>query len=161
MGVAGCGKTTVAEHVSYWTDLLLLDADKFHSKANKKKMASGVPLEDADRWPWLDKMNAKLREYQRLNLGVVLACSALKRTYRQRLSDGVRVRWIYLRGSRETLLKRLKGRKNHYMKAEMLDSQLRTLEEPSPDEKVTTYEIDGSPSSSERIASLIIARVRK
>ena len=131
MGVSGSGKTTVGQILSGKLGWPLLDADEFHSAANIEKMSNGIPLEDADRWPWLDRMNAELRAREARGDSVLLACSALKQAYRDRISRGVaEIRWIYLKGGFELIRKRLEARKGHYMKAGLLESQFATLEEP-------------------------------
>lgn len=131
MGVSGSGKTTVGQILSGKLGWPLLDADEFHSAANIEKMSNGIPLEDADRWPWLDRMNAALRAREARGESVLLACSALKQAYRDRISRSVaEMRWIYLKGGFELIRKRLEARKGHYMKAGLLESQFATLEEP-------------------------------
>jgi len=132
MGVSGVGKTTVGQILSDKLGWPLFDADEFHSAANIEKMRNGIPLQDADRWPWLDRMNAMLREHEGRSENVLLACSALKQMYRDRLAKGTaELRWIYLKGSFELIRERLEARKNHYMKAGLLESQFATLEEPA------------------------------
>jgi gluconokinase len=118
-------------------------------------MRNGIPLEDADRWPWLDRMNAMLRERDAHGESVLLACSALKQAYRDRLSMGIaEIRWIYLKGGFELIRKRLEARKGHYMKAGLLESQFATLEEP---EDALSLDIDDSPNS---IADSILRRLQ-
>jgi gluconokinase len=131
MGVSGVGKTTIGQILSEKLGWPLFDADEFHSAANIEKMRNGIPLQDADRWPWLDRMNAMLREHEGRGENVLLACSALKQAYRDRLAKGTAgLRWIYLKGSIDLIRQRLEARKNHYMKAGLLESQFATLEEP-------------------------------
>ncbi|MCB1132756.1 MAG: gluconokinase [Verrucomicrobiae bacterium] len=133
MGVAGSGKSTVGLALAEKLGARFVDADDFHPPANVEKMSSGVPLDDADRRPWLDAMRREVIEAATEK--TVLACSALKRTYRKRLGvDGPDVGLVYLAGSRELLWKRISGRDGHFMKPEMLDSQLDALEEPDADE---------------------------
>ncbi len=133
MGVSGSGKTTVGEAVAARFGVPLLEGDQFHPEANIAKMSSGTPLTDEDRWPWLDAIAAAMRDAAD---GVVVTCSSLRRTYRDRLREGAGrpVLFVYLNGSRETLAARLAARKGHFMPASLLDSQLATLEPPSPDE---------------------------
>jgi gluconokinase len=127
MGVAGCGKTTVGLLLAERLGWRFLDADDFHSPANVEKMRSGQPLTDDDRWPWLDRLNGLLRE----NGSAILACSALKQRYRDRIAAGVDdVRWVHLTGSFELIGSRLAARKGHYMPASLLASQFNTLEPP-------------------------------
>ncbi|HEX4984528.1 MAG TPA: gluconokinase [Burkholderiales bacterium] len=131
MGVSGAGKTTVGEALARRTGWPLHDADAFHSAANIEKMSNGIPLQDEDRWPWLDAMHAMLAQHHAQGKSVLLACSALKQKYRDRLArDGLPVRWIYLRGGFDLIRQRLEARKNHYMKAGLLESQFAALEEP-------------------------------
>ena len=131
IGVSGVGKTTIGQVLSDKLGWALFDADEFHSPASIEKMRNGIPLQDADRWPWLDRMNAMLVEKEGRGESVLLACSALKQVYRDRLAKGTAdLRWIYLKGSFDLIRKRLEARKGHYMKAGLLESQFATLEEP-------------------------------
>lgn len=128
MGVAGSGKTTVGRIVAERLGWRFLDADDFHSPENVEKMRSGQPLTDDDRWPWLDRLNGLLRE----DGSAVLACSALRQRYRDRIGAGLDdVRWVHLAGSFELIGSRLAARKGHYMPASLLASQFNTLEPPS------------------------------
>ena len=132
MGVSGAGKTTVGELLSERLGWPLLDADAFHPPANIEKMRSGIPLTDEDRWPWLDRLNGLLKENDSNGASALLACSALKQKYRDRLAAGCSdLRWVYLKGSFELIESRLKARKGHYMKAGLLESQFAALEEPA------------------------------
>ena len=132
MGVSGSGKTAIGEILSEKLGWPLLDADQFHSAASIEKMSNGIPLEDADRWPWLERMNAALREREARAESVLLACSALKQVYRDRLANGLaHLRWVYLKGGFELIRQRLEARKGHYMKAEMVKSQFEALEAPT------------------------------
>ncbi len=131
MGVCGCGKTTVGRALAAKLEWRFLDADDFHPQANVAKMAHGVPLTDDDRWPWLDRVVAELKRHQLAGLHVVLACSALKQAYRDRLAQGGDVRLVYLKGDAATIEPRLAGRSGHFMPASMLASQFAALEEPS------------------------------
>ena len=127
MGVSGSGKSTVGEalaHVLHWP---FLDADDFHPQANVDKMARGEPLTDDDRWPWLDRLAAELAAR---GGNAVLACSALKRAYRERLARAGDVRFVHLHGDRDTIAARLASRQHRYMPATLLDSQFATLEMP-------------------------------
>jgi gluconokinase len=131
MGVSGVGKTTVGEVLAERTGWQLYDADQFHSTKNIEKMRNGIALEDEDRWPWLDGMNAMLLQKQAQHESVLLACSALKQKYRDRLANGCRdLHWVYLKGDFGLIRARLESRKNHYMKAGLLESQFAALEEP-------------------------------
>jgi gluconokinase len=132
MGVSGVGKTTVGELLSRKTGWPLYDADDFHPPANIEKMRSGIPLIDDDRWPWLDRLNTVLREIDQRGGSALLACSALKQRYRERLEQGLtNVRWVHLTGSFELIKQRIDARKGHYMTAKLLESQFAALEAPS------------------------------
>ena len=129
MGVSGSGKSTVGRRLADRLGWAFLDADDFHPPANVQKMASGQPLEDGDRWPWLDILRQQID--RPVEEGAVLACSALRRVYRERLGlDRDDVALVYLHGSRELLTSRLTARAGHFMPAALLDSQLETLEAP-------------------------------
>lgn len=132
MGVSGSGKTTVGKLLSTRLGWPLLDADDFHPPENIAKMRSGIPLADEDRWPWLDRLNDLLKEKALHGENALLACSALKSTYRDRLAAGCsNLRWVHLKGSFELIESRLQARKGHYMKAGLLESQFAALEEPA------------------------------
>lgn len=129
MGVSGAGKSTAAKALAQATGSLFLDADDFHLPEIKAKLQSGTALTDEDRRPWLERLNAELRE--RSGQAIFLACSALKQKYRDRLVAGLpEARIVYLKGSRELIAARLGARKGHFMPASLLDSQFATLEEP-------------------------------
>jgi gluconokinase len=133
MGVSGCGKTTVGRLVARELGYEFLDADDFHPAANVAKMAQGVALTDDDRWPWLDAIVASMRERAARRRGAVIACSALKETYRDRLRRGDasgELRIVYLKGDTATIAPRLGSRSGHYMPASLLASQFAALEEP-------------------------------
>jgi len=131
MGVCGSGKTTVGRKLADALGIRFLDADDIHSPENKKKMGAGIPLTDEDRYPWLASLREIMREHRVSGRRLVLACSALKREYRDILTEGDdRARFIYLKGTPELFRKRMKERRGHYMKESMLASQFETLEEP-------------------------------
>ena len=131
MGVSGAGKSTVAQALAQELNMRYFDADDFHSDVNKAKMARGEPLTDADREPWLNSLADAVNQWQK-EQGAVLACSALKESYRQRLmGDSEAVRLVYLKASYDEIYQRMEQRQNHYMKADMLKSQFATLEEPA------------------------------
>jgi len=133
MGVSGSGKTTLGRRLAARLGYAFIDADDHHPKENVAKMAAGVPLDDADRWPWLDSLNALLRAPAH---DVVLACSALKQAYRARLCRGIDdIRLVYLKGSIEQIRTRLAERRHRYMPASLLESQFAALE--PPDEAIT------------------------
>ncbi|MBD1885818.1 MULTISPECIES: gluconokinase [Microcoleus] len=131
MGVSGSGKTTVGKLLAQSLNWDFRDADDFHPSANIEKMSRGLPLEDADRLPWLLQLQAAIDRWLLENQNVVLACSALKASYREMLCrDQQGVKIVYLKCSFQILAARLTSRENHYMKADLLLSQLDTLEEP-------------------------------
>jgi gluconokinase len=145
MGVSGCGKTTIGTLLSERLGWPLLDADAHHPPANIEKMRSGIPLTDEDRWPWLAQLNDLLKEKASRGESTLLACSALKQKYRDRLADGCGdLRWVYLKGSFALIESRLKARKGHYMKAGLLESQFAALEEP---DDAITVDISSTPEA--------------
>lgn len=153
MGVAGSGKTTVGKLVAERLGWRFLDADDFHSRDNVEKMRSGQPLTDDDRWPWLDRLNGLLRE----DGPAVLACSALRQRYRDRIGAGLDdVRWVHLAGSFDLIGSRLAARKGHYMPASLLASQFGTLEPPSD---ALTIDVADTPEVlAERILTALATR---
>lgn len=131
MGVSGSGKTTVGRRLAEALGWRFRDADEFHSPESVAKMVAGEPLTDEDRWPWLERLRALVEEALEEGEGLVLACSALKRAYRERLVvDPERVKLVLLRGPRELIARRLAERRGHFMPARLLESQLATLEPP-------------------------------
>lgn len=130
MGVTGSGKTTVGKKLAEVLACPFIDADDYHSQANKEKMSQGVALTDEDREPWLADLSVVVKLLGIKSPLSVLACSALKRKYRDLLSASTKVRWIYLKGGRELLNQRLEGRLNHFANPKLLESQLESLEEP-------------------------------
>ncbi len=135
MGVSGSGKTTVGRQLAERLGATFRDGDAFHPKANVAKMSAGMPLTDADRWPWLDAIAAAIRDTPP-EPPLVVTCSALKRAYRERILHGAGrpVAFVFLNGPRKVLAERMAARKNHFMPASLLDSQLAALEPPAPDE---------------------------
>ncbi len=131
MGVSGSGKTTVGEALAEHLGWDFYDADNFHPSENIAKMESGIPLSDSDRAPWLATLHDLISASLKTNHPGVLACSALKAHYRQRLLEGNEdVQIIYLKGSYDLIWSRMSAREEHYMKPHMLQSQFETLEEP-------------------------------
>jgi gluconokinase len=131
MGVTGSGKTTVAEMLAQKHGWEFADADDFHSPANKEKIRQGIPLTDADREPWLQALHARVAEWAAESRNAVLACSALKKSYREEISTGDAPTIVYLRGSYELIASRLRERHEHFADVKILASQFATLEEPS------------------------------
>jgi gluconokinase len=136
MGVSGSGKTKIGTLLAQRMGTVFADGDDYHSAGNKQKMAAGQPLDDADRAPWLAELNGLLRGWHEGGNGGVLACSALKQSYRQTLTAGMPagvVRFVLLDGSRELIAGRLAARRHSYMNPALLDSQIATLERPRGD----------------------------
>lgn len=143
MGVSGCGKSTIGRKLAQRLDGVFLDGDDFHPQANIDKMAAGVPLNDQDRQPWLERLQGELKAYDKTGKTCVLACSALKQSYREILSEGGnRVSFLYLKGTFDQIFTRVNSRKGHFMPPELLQSQFDALEEP---EKAITVSIMDSP----------------
>jgi gluconokinase len=149
MGVSGSGKSTLAGRLASSLGLHMVDGDDLHLPESVAKMAAGIPLEDADRWPWLDRIGQYLREAaEHPAHGRIVACSALKRVYR----DHIRllapsVRFVFLDGEPELIRQRIARRTGHYMRADLLASQLQTLERPQEDESdVITLDIRAAPA---------------
>ncbi len=132
MGVSGSGKTTIGENLAEFLGWEFADADDFHPQENIEKMKAGFPLNDTDRWPWLQKIQDEIKRNLQENTDLVLTCSALKASYREMLLvNEESVKLVYLKGSFELIEERLKARENHFMKAGLLQSQFDTLEEPT------------------------------
>ncbi|PJG86104.1 gluconokinase [Conservatibacter flavescens] len=146
MGVSSTGKTSVGTEVAYRLGIKLIDGDDLHPRANILKMGSGQPLNDDDRAPWLERIrDAAFSLEQKSEVGIIV-CSALKKKYRDLIREGNdHVKFIFLHGDFELVLERMKQRKGHYMKTDMLKSQFETLEYPQADEPdVIPVDIDGS-----------------
>jgi len=157
MGVSGAGKSTIADALAKRTGMTYRDGDDFHPTANIAKMHAGTPLTDADRKPWLTAIAAAIDQAAAAGTQLVIACSALKRAYREVLVHGRSdVRFVYLKGSRALIAERLKARHGHFMPATLLESQFATLEEPGPDEPAIAISID---ASIEAIVDTIVARL--
>jgi gluconokinase len=135
MGVSGCGKSSVGAALGERLGIPYRDGDDLHPAENVEKMRAGIPLSDADRWPWLDRVARVLHD----DAPVIVGCSALRRAYRDRIRSaaGGAVRFVHLTGSREVIATRMAARTGHYMPATLLDSQFATLEPPAPDEALT------------------------
>jgi len=144
MGVSGSGKTTVGQLVAARTDSMFLDADDFHSAENRAKMTAGEPLNDADRAPWLAALRDEITRLNDAGQTVILACSALKESYREQLrAAGSQVVFVHLHGTREQLLARVRQRSEHFFPPSLLDSQLADLEPPSD---ALTLDISATPN---------------
>ena len=148
MGVSGSGKTTVGTLLADMLRVPFADADDLHSAANVAKMAQGIPLTDVDRWPWLRRVGEVLTAADNAGTGLVIACSALRRRYREAiLAVEPRTQFVLLYGTRELLESRMSHRTGHFMPSSLLDSQLDTLERLAADEPGVTVSIDQSPES--------------
>ena len=146
-GVSGAGKTTVGKLLARELGWHFLEADDFHPAANIKKMRSGHPLTDEDRWPWLEALREQIERFLAVEEDAVLACSALKRKYREHLRVSPDVKLIFLRGDFALIEKQLRGRRGHFMNPELLQSQFADLEEPEPDEDALTIELGRTPQA--------------
>lgn len=131
MGVAGSGKTTLGKQLSLALHCPFYDGDDFHSPQARIKMSRGEALTDEDRQPWLEDLNRNMMQWNVQSSRTILACSALKRKYRDLLSRGVEVTWVYLRGDKALIGKRLEERQGHFATVALLDSQFESLEEPT------------------------------
>ena len=161
-GVSGAGKTTVGKLLARELGWRFIEADDFHPAANIEKMRNGHPLTDEDRWPWLDCLRKQIEQLLSARENAVLACSALKRAYRDRLRVSDEVKFVFLRGDYALVEKQLRSRHGHFMNANLLQSQFDDLEEPQPDENVLTIELGRTPEEIvERIeAKLNLGRQR-
>src|ERR1700730_4198708 len=153
MGVSGSGKTTVRQLLAADLGWECADADDYHPAANVEKMRNGIPLTDADRAPWLETLRALIAGWIAAKRNAALACSALKRAYRERLQIGPEVRVVYLKGTPELLRQRLRARVGHFMTERMLESQLAALEEA---EDAVVVDVDRPPAE---IVGEILARL--
>jgi gluconokinase len=158
MGVTGAGKTTIGQLLAEHLGWQFADADDFHPAANVEKMRRGIPLTDDDRWPWLDRLHAEIESWIADGRNAVLACSALKQSYRARLDAGLEaareVRFVYLKGSPALIAERLRERHGHFAGEAILAGQFADLEEPAAGDKdVITVDIDATPEE-------IVAEIR-
>ncbi|MGP3919652.1 gluconokinase [Nonomuraea sp. 10N515B] len=157
MGVSGAGKTTVARGISELTGLRFAEADEFHPEENVARMRAGIPLDDADRWPWLRDLAAWMAARHAEGISTVLACSALKRSYRDVLRQGPpEVEFVHLDGSAELIRDRMTRRTGHYMSAGLLDSQRAILEHLGPEESGIVVEVAVSPAE---LVAAVVARL--
>ncbi len=155
MGVSGCGKSTVGTRLAQRIGATFLDADDFHPPANVARMRAGIALTDAERAPWLDALSARLAAAGAGDESVVLACSALKRSYRDALRRGApALTLVYLTGSTALLAERVGARPGHYMPPTLLPSQLATLEPPGADEQAITLDVVAATDA-------LVAQIRK
>jgi carbohydrate kinase (thermoresistant glucokinase family) len=158
MGVSASGKTVVGEEIARRLHAPFLDGDDYHPPANVKKMSAGIPLTDEDRWPWLDSLARALHEAADRKGVAVGACSALRRAYRDFLTEKAEepIVFVYLDGSYELIDSRIKARKGHFMPESLLRSQFATLEPPAPDENAIAVPIVEAP---DKIAALALKQL--
>jgi len=143
MGVSGSGKTTIGTLVAHELGVEFIDGDSLHPLENVRKMAAGTPLDDDDRWPWLEIVGRTLHEHGERREGLVVACSALKRVYRERIrSQAPSALFLHLDGTVEVLTRRIEGRSGHFMPAALLESQIETLEPLAQEEGGYVLNID-------------------
>ena len=156
MGVSGSGKSVIGAALARALGTDFVEGDDYHSAENVERMASGIPLTDDDRGQWLRSLAARLREAKDAGTGLVMTCSALKRSYRNLLrAEAGELRFVFLRGPRALLAERIAGRRGHFMPPSLLESQLATLEEPAPDEHAWVCDIKESP---EDLVAALVAR---
>jgi gluconokinase len=149
MGVSGSGKSLIGGMLARQLDIAFDEGDDLHPPDNVQRMAAGMPLTDDDRHGWLIAIAARLRAAKRARIGLVVSCSALKRSYRDllRSAGDPDVRFVYLKGTRALLAERMAQRRGHFMPASLLESQLGTLEEPTPDEHPWVCDIREAPGA--------------
>lgn len=156
MGVSGTGKSTIARALSDRLDWVFAEGDEYHPQANVEKMASGRPLVDEDRWPWLQTLTEWTAEREERGENTLLTCSALKRSYRELLREGgPGTYFVHLVGDKGLLLERM-GSREHFMPSSLLESQLDTLEDLGPDERGMVVDVANPP---ERIARMVLAQL--
>jgi gluconokinase len=154
MGVAGSGKSLIGAAFAHALGIEFVEGDDYHSPENVERMSRGVSLTDDDRARWLRSLAARIHEAKDAGTGLVMSCSALKRSYRDILrAEASDLRFVFLKGERALIAERLRGRRGHFMPPSLLDSQLTTLEEPSPDESAWVCDIRTSPQ--DLVAALV------
>jgi gluconokinase len=156
MGVSGSGKSVVGAAFANALGVPFVEGDTYHPAENVERMSKGIPLTDLDREGWLRALAQRLRQSRDESTGLVMSCSALKRSYRDILrAQTPDVQFVFLKGARELLSERLAARRGHFMPASLLDSQLATLEEPSADEHAWVCDISETP---ERLVAALVSR---
>jgi gluconokinase len=159
MGVSGCGKSTIGALLAEQLGWPFEDGDSFHPPANVAKMRAGTPLTDDDRWPWLAALAARIAQARGSYAGVVIACSALKRAYRDALRDGHGdLRFIHLTGDPSLIMARQAARQGHYMPASLIASQFAALEPPETEADVIDLDVDPEPTEIVRKAVAALRR---
>jgi gluconokinase len=158
MGVAGAGKSVIGSAFANALGIDFVEGDEYHPAENVRRMASGIPLTDEDRAGWLQSLAVRIREAKDAGAGVVVSCSALKRSYREILRAGASpapLRFVFLRGTRSLIAERMGARRGHFMPPGLLDSQFDALEEPTADEDAWVCDVRESP---ERILADLVQR---
>ena len=156
MGVSGSGKTVIGTALARALGVEFVEGDDYHPAENVKRMAAGIPLTDDDRALWLRALAARLREAKDAGTGLVMSCSALKRSYRDVLrAQAPEVTFVFLKGRRDLIAERIAGRHGHFMPPSLLESQFAALEAPSPDEHAWVCDISKSP---EDLVAALVAR---
>jgi gluconokinase len=159
MGVSGSGKSLIGASFARELGLGFVEGDDYHPAENVRRMSSGIPLTDDDRAGWLRALAVRIREATDAGTGLVMTCSALKRSYRDVLrAEADELRFIFLRGPQALIAERLAGRRGHFMPASLLESQFATLEEPSPDEEAWVCDVRESPRD---LVAALVARASK
>ena len=162
MGVCGCGKSSIGAALAARHGWRFLEGDDLHPPANVARMSQGLPLTDEDRLGWLDAIGAHIAEAGRAGTGLVVACSALKRSYRTRLdAAGTDVRFLHLSGDRTLIEARMAARTNHFMPLSLIESQFATLEPPGADERAVSVSVDQPPEALLEEAERGLARLRQ
>jgi len=158
MGVSGCGKSTIAAHIARLLGAEFLDADDLHPPENKKRMSNAIPLTDEHRLPWLKEVRDHANDCKKKGLSCVIACSALKKSYRDILNESRAAGFVYLDGAKSLIQKRLLARSNHFMPEALLDSQFATLELPTAETNVVAIGIEAEPEQIARDAITALQR---
>ncbi len=156
MGVSGSGKTTVGKALAEELDWFFIEGDQFHSKANVDKMAKGIPLTDEDRAAWLDSLRTEIENYLSKGKAAVLACSALKHSYREKLRVDKQVQFVFLNIPFDVAKERLAKRKGHFMPASLLESQFETLQQPEGDDSINV----DAQKTPDQIVKEVVAQLR-
>lgn len=145
MGVCACGKSTIGEHLAAKLGRKFIDGDDLHPRANIQKMASGQPLNDDDRMPWLERIRDAAFSLESKNEHGIIVCSALKKKYRDQIREGnENVTFLFLDGSKDLIMERMRQRQGHFMKENMVNSQFETLERPDAEPQTVIVDIDCS-----------------
>ena len=159
MGVSGCGKSVIGAMLAHALGVEFVEGDGYHPRENVERMSRGIALTDQDRAGWLRALAARIQESRQRGTGIVVTCSALKRSYRDVLRGGASdLRFVFLKGDQALIAERLAARRGHFMNPALLESQFRTLEEPSPDENAWVCDIRQTP---EEIVDGLVARVNE